>query len=435
MPVHADHANDSLQAITATVPASAVHIPLASAALPAPVSAPMGAATNAWAATPAPYSVMPVPELNMGAYVFQMVLLLLVVAVVAWIGVMLQRRAMGGGWLPRSRHVRVVDRLMVDPRHALWIVAVGKRHWLAGTGEQGWQLLSEVSSQDLESTFEGMVETARPEGLGRRWWHRWLGMAWWGVAAIALMAWLSTPALAQAPTGALGTGYTPLLSNPFTAFDLREPLNTPNMTTPVMLIILLAVGTILPFLVIMTTSFIRTTVVLGFLRQALGTQSIPPNPVMLGLSLFLAMYTMAPVWQTIDQTALQPFLARTIPQPVMLDRAQRPLKEFMLRQTAQPELAFFTQLARAPIPATPQDVPLHVVIPAFMVSELTTAFKIGFMVYIPFIVIDLVVSNVLLALGMSSLPPQMISNAFKLLIFTLANGWHLIMAAIVQSFR
>ncbi|MEB3187331.1 MAG: flagellar type III secretion system pore protein FliP [bacterium] len=430
MPTHADLATASLASMTGTMSG----VP-SLATLSAPVMAPIGigSSPSPWIPTPAPYSVMPVPGWNMGAYLAQVVLLLVVVVAVAWIGLVLQRRAMGGGWMPRSRHVRVVDRLMVDPRHALWIVAVGKRHWLAGTGEQGWQLLSEVSATDLDTTFEGMVETASPEGLGRRWWHRWVGMVWWGLAAIAVLACLAVPAMAQAAPG--GTGYTPLLTNPFTAFDLREPLNTPNMTTPVMLILLLAVGTILPFLVIMTTSFIRTTVVLGFLRQALGTQSIPPNPVMLGLSLFLAMYTMAPVWQTIDQTALQPFLARTISQPVMLDRAQRPLKEFMLRQTAQPELAFFTQLARAPLPAAPQDVPLHVVIPAFMVSELTTAFKIGFMVYIPFIVIDLVVSNVLLALGMSSLPPQMISNAFKLLIFTLANGWHLIMAAIVQSFR
>jgi flagellar biosynthetic protein FliP len=328
-----------------------------------------------------------------------------------------------------------VDRLLVDSRHGLWIVAVGKRHWLAGTGEQGWQLLSELAPDDLDTAFEGLVQTSDSTGLGRRWWHRWLGLSWVGLVGLAVLCWLADPVLAQTAGAPAVPGYTPLLSNPFTLFDLRSPLNTPNMTTPVMLIILLAVGTILPFLVIMTTSFIRTVVVLGFLRQALGTQSIPPNPVMLGLSLFLAMYTMAPVWQTIDQTALQPFLARSITQPVMFDRAQRPLKEFMLRQTAQPELAFFTQLARAPIPATPQDVPLHVVIPAFMVSELTTAFKIGFMVYIPFIVVDLVVSNVLLALGMSSLPPQMISNAFKLLIFTLANGWHLIMAAIVQSFR
>ena len=407
---------------------------LSSSSVTPPFAAPLEASVS-WLATPAPYTVMPVPEWNMGAYLLQVLLLLVVVVAIAYLGVVLQRKAMGGGWMPRSRHVRVVDRLLVDSRHGLWIVAVGKRHWLAGTGEQGWQLLSELAPDDLDTAFEGLVQTSDSTGLGRRWWHRWLGLSWVGLVGLAVLCWLADPVLAQTAGAPAGPGYTPLLSNPFTLFDLRSPLNTPNMTTPVMLIILLAVGTILPFLVIMTTSFIRTVVVLGFLRQALGTQSIPPNPVMLGLSLFLAMYTMAPVWQTIDQTALQPFLARSITQPVMFDRAQRPLKEFMLRQTAQPELAFFTQLARAPIPATPQDVPLHVVIPAFMVSELTTAFKIGFMVYIPFIVVDLVVSNVLLALGMSSLPPQMISNAFKLLIFTLANGWHLIMAAIVQSFR
>ncbi|MBM3269959.1 MAG: flagellar type III secretion system pore protein FliP [Candidatus Sericytochromatia bacterium] len=217
--------------------------------------------------------------------------------------------------------------------------------------------------------------------------------------------------------------------------DLRAPIDNPGLTTPLQLIFMLALLTILPFLIIMTTSFMRTIIVLGFLRQAMGTQTIPPNPVLLGLGLFLAIYTMNPVWSTIDQNALQPYLHKRIDQPTAIQAAVAPIQEFMLRQTSQQELAFFVRLTRHPEPATPADVPIHVVIPAFMISELTTAFKIGFIIYVPFLVIDLVVANVLMALGMSMLPPQMISTAFKILIFTLANGWHLIAQALIGSFK
>lgn len=217
--------------------------------------------------------------------------------------------------------------------------------------------------------------------------------------------------------------------------DLRAPIDNPGLTTPLQLIFMLSLLTVLPFLIIMTTSFLRTIIVLGFLRQAMGTQTIPPNPVLLGLGFFLAMYTMNPVWATIDKNALQPYLHKRIDQPTAIVNAVAPIQEFMIRQTNQQELAFFIRITRQPEPATPADVPLHVAIPAFMISELTTAFKIGFIIYVPFLVIDLVVANILMALGMSMLPPQMISTAFKILIFTLANGWHLIAQALIGSFK
>lgn len=368
-------------------------------------------------------SALPSAETGIGPYLVQLVIVTLLMVGLGYVSLRLLKSGRMPGLSARSKGIKVVDRLNLDPKRALMVVNVGKRHFLVGMTDASFQSISELAPDDLVPDFAQLVEEAEPHAGKRPWWRQALGL---GLMALVMGALFALPASAQ------GMG---LPANPFAAFDLRNPLNTPNMTTSVMLIFLLATLTVLPFLVMMTTSFMRTIIVLGFLRQALGTQSIPPNPVMLGLALFLAMYTMAPVWESIDKTALQPYFARQINQQVMLDRAQAPLKEFMLRQTAQPELGFFIRLSRTPAPNTPADVPIHVAIPAFMVSELTTAFKIGFIIYVPFIVIDLVVSNVLLALGMSSLPPQMISNAFKLLVFTLANGWHLVMAALVQSFK
>lgn len=217
--------------------------------------------------------------------------------------------------------------------------------------------------------------------------------------------------------------------------DLRAPIDHPGLTTPMQLIIFMSMLTILPFILIMTTSFVRTVIVFSFLRQAMGTQTIPPNPVMIGLALFLSIYTMNPVWTAIDHNAIQPYLHRQIDQATAISDAVNPLRDFMIRQTDEHELAFFVRLTHEPDPKTPSDVPMQVAIPAFMISELTTSFKIGFVIYIPFLVIDLVVANVLMALGMSMLPPQMISTSVKILIFTLANGWHLIAQAVVSSFR
>lgn len=362
-------------------------------------------------------------DLGLGSYMVQLVVVTLLMIGLGYLSLRLTRNGRMPGLTLGARKIKVLDRFSLDAKRSLMVVNVGKRHWLLGMTEQSIQPIAELDGAELEEDFAQMVAEATPPSE-KPWWKSALGL---GLIALALTCVSALPAFAQ------GQGL--LEGNPFGNFDLREPLNAPNMTTSVTLILVLATLTILPFLVIMTTSFMRTIIVLGFLRQALGTQSIPPNPVMLGLALFLAMYTMAPVWEIIDKTALQPYYAHQITQPVMLDRAQAPLKEFMMRQTLQPELAFFIRLSHTPMPNTPADVPIHVLIPAFMVSELTTAFKIGFVIYVPFIVIDLVVSNVLLALGMSSLPPQMISNAFKILVFTLANGWHLVMSAIVQSFK
>lgn len=312
--------------------------------------------------------------------------------------------------------IKLFERMMVDPKRSFAVIGVGPRRWLVGMTDNHMDAIAELSAEDFP---EPEAKSEQNETNKPSWW-RWLGLG------CLLLPFLAHPALAApaAPT-----------TNLLNTFDLRAPLSSPGLSTPLQLVFVMASLTLLPFLVMMTTSFVRTVIVLSFLRQALGTQGVPPNPVLIGIAIFLALFTMSPVWSTIDQNALQPYLKKTISQEVAFTRAVEPMQEFMVRQTSQPELAFFTRLANSPLPDTPKDVPLHVLIPAFMVSELATAFKIGFFVYIPFLVIDLVVANILMALGMSMLPPQMISTAFKILIFTLANGWHLIIQAIVQSFR
>lgn len=366
-----------------------------------------------------------VPELSLTGYLFQLVVVAILTLGLGYVALRVTKKSLSP--MTKGKAIKILERLPVDPKRALLIVGVGDRRWLVGMGESDFTTLAELKPEDLPATEAGqdfgkLVQESEPHvpprfNLNRLFRQLGLGL---------LVALLAAP---------MAYAQTPLPPNPLLSWDLRAPLDTPGMATPVMLIFLLSGLTILPFLVIMCTSFMRTIIVLGFLRQALGTQSIPPNPVLLGIALFLTMFTMAPVWETIDKTALQPYMNRQISQQVMFDRAQMPLREFMLRQVNPNELGFFIKLSRTPAPQTPNDVPLHVIIPAFMVSELGTAFKIGFIIYVPFLVIDLVVANILMALGMSMLPPQMISTAFKILIFSLANGWNLILQAVVQSFK
>ena len=216
--------------------------------------------------------------------------------------------------------------------------------------------------------------------------------------------------------------------------DLRNPVKTNELGTPLQLMFLMSFLTILPFLVIMTTSFTRTVIVLSFLKNAIGTQQVPPSQVIVGLAIFLSIYTMSPVWREIDEKALQPYMNREITQKEALEKTLSPLRTFMFRQTGKKELAFFIRTVRLPQPKNQKEVPTHVLIPAFMISELSTAFKIGFVLYLPFLVVDLVVANTLLALGMMMLSPVTISMPFKLLIFTLADGWNIIIKALVESF-
>lgn len=197
---------------------------------------------------------------------------------------------------------------------------------------------------------------------------------------------------------------------------------------------LVTVLALAPAILVMMTSFTRIIVVLGFLRQALATQQMPPNQVLVGLALFLTFFVMAPTWQQINVEAFQPYMAQEISQADAFDRALTPLREFMFRQTRERDVMLFVRLSEIERPNTIDDVPTHVLIPAFVISELRIAFEIGFMLYIPFLIIDMVVASTLMSMGMFMLPPIFISLPFKVIMFVLADGWNRLVGSLIMSF-
>jgi len=205
--------------------------------------------------------------------------------------------------------------------------------------------------------------------------------------------------------------------------------------TGMKIIALLTVLTLAPSILVMMTSFTRIIVVFSFLRQALGTQQAPPNQVLVGLALFMTMFIMMPVWQKIDTEALTPYLNETVSQDEAWEKAKAPLRGFMLAQTREADLMLFLDAGKLPKPKTAAETPMHALIPAFVISELRTAFEIGFLIYIPFVVLDLVVASVLMSMGMMMLPPVMISLPLKIILFVLVDGWHLMTATLLQSFK
>jgi len=206
-------------------------------------------------------------------------------------------------------------------------------------------------------------------------------------------------------------------------------------STPVKLVIIFGALAILPTLLVMMTSFTRIVIVLSFVRRALTTQTIPPTIAIMGLGLFLTFYTMAPTYAKMNAEAIQPYLADQISFSAAAEKAGNCMKEFMLRQSRKADLALFVQMAKAPAPATPMDVPMHIVVPAFIISEFRTAFEIGCLLFIPFLLIDMVIASVLLSAGMMMLPPVMISLPFKLILFILVDGWGLLARSLSLGFR
>lgn len=207
-----------------------------------------------------------------------------------------------------------------------------------------------------------------------------------------------------------------------------------SLTLGVHLLLLLTVLSLVPAILMMATSFVRVAIVLSFTRSAIGMPQVPPNQVILGLALFLTVVIMAPVWTRANEVALQPYLAGELSPEDAFRLGERPVREFMLRQTREKDLALFLGLAKLPPPKTPDDVPLYIVIPSFMISELQTAFQMGFLILLPFLVIDMVVSSTLMAMGMMMLPPTTIALPFKVLLFVLADGWYLVVRSVVASF-
>lgn len=207
-----------------------------------------------------------------------------------------------------------------------------------------------------------------------------------------------------------------------------------SWSLPVQTLVFITSLTFLPAILLMMTSFTRIIIVFGLLRNALGTPSAPPNQVLLGLALFLTFFIMSPVFDRIYSEAYQPFSENKMEMPQAIEKGAAPLREFMLRQTREADLALFARLASTPPLQGPEAVPMRILLPAYVTSELKTAFQIGFTVFIPFLIIDLVVASVLMALGMMMVPPATIALPFKLMLFVLVDGWQLLVGSLAQSF-
>ena len=224
------------------------------------------------------------------------------------------------------------------------------------------------------------------------------------------------------------------LTIPTVNIGVDEADSPTRVATVMQVLILLTVLSLAPAILTMMTSFVRLVVVFSFLRQAMGTQSMPPNQIVIGLALFLTFFVMSPVWNRINDQALKPYMANELTQEEAFNAATVPIREFMFKQTREKDLALFLNLAKLDRPNNKEEVPLISLIPAFVISELKTAFTIGFILYVPFLVIDMVVASVLLSMGMMMLPPIMISLPFKLMLFVLVDGWNLIVGSLVRSF-
>ena len=221
---------------------------------------------------------------------------------------------------------------------------------------------------------------------------------------------------------------------PNVSLGLKSTSNPQEIVSTVKILMMLTVLTLAPAILILTTAFTRIIIVLSFVRQALGTQQMPPNQLLVGLALFLTMFIMAPFFNKINQDALQPFLNGQVSQDEAITKALAPIRVFMFHQTRAQDLQLFVKLAKNGTPKTRAQVPTPVLIPAFVLSELKTAFQMGFIIYLPFLVIDMVAASVLMAMGMMMLPPVVISLPFKIMLFVLVDGWSLLIGSLVKSF-
>ena len=243
------------------------------------------------------------------------------------------------------------------------------------------------------------------------------------VLALALILLPAVTAFAQPP------------SLPNISLNIGGNAEQGKAATVVQLLLILTVLSLAPALLMMVTSFTRIIIVLSLVRNALGVQQMPSNQIIIGLALFLTFFIMAPVWQQVNEEALKPYYEDRINGEEALALASTPVKNFMLKQTREKDLALFVKLSKEKRPEKPMDITLPVLIPAFVISELKTAFQIGFLIFLPFFIIDIVVASILLSMGMMMLPPIMISLPFKLLLFVLVDGWYLIVESLVRSFK
>ncbi len=231
-----------------------------------------------------------------------------------------------------------------------------------------------------------------------------------------------------------GVQAQPVLPLPNLDIQMDTAEEPEEVVGTIRLLILLTVLAMAPAIILLMTSFTRVVIVLAFIRNALATQQTPPNQILVGLALFLTFFIMAPVYNQINEGAVQPYLEGQITQEQAMEIGADPIREFMYGQTREKDLALFLNIAQAERPQTREELGLHILIPAFVISELKTAFQLGFLIFIPFLIIDMVVASTTMSMGMFMLPPVMISLPFKILLFVLADGWHLVVKSLVESF-
>ena len=222
---------------------------------------------------------------------------------------------------------------------------------------------------------------------------------------------------------------------PKLSIEVGKATKPEDVSVTLQILLLMTILSLAPAILILTTAFTRIIVVFYFVKQALGTPQMPPAQILVGLAMFLTFFIMAPVWTKVNTVAVQPYLEKKVNLTEAYDRGVDPLREFMFKQTREEDLALFVKMANLQKPNSRADVPTYVVVPAFAISELRTGFQIGFIIFIPFLIIDVVVSSILMSMGMMMLPPAMISMPFKILLFILVDGWHLVVSSLMQSYQ
>ncbi len=315
--------------------------------------------------------------------------------------------------------IEMVHYQPLGPKKGVAVVKILKDYVALGVADENITLLGRLNPADVEESLRQMEEKraeqkAGLKGLfGGRFRGNFPGFMLFITAALLMLPSISLaqPAPAPAAPGFFG------------------------LSSPVELLFFLTIIAFLPAILVMTTCFTRIVIVLSFLRQALGTPQVPPTQVIIGLSLFITFFVMSPVFDNIYTNAYVPYSKKEIKAEDALAKASDPLKEFMLKQTREKDLALFLKLSKAERPAKPMDLPMRVVVPAFSIGELKRAFEIGFLIFLPFLVIDMVVASVLLSMGMMMLPPVMVSMPFKILLFVLVDGWGLLIGSLVEGFR
>ena len=244
------------------------------------------------------------------------------------------------------------------------------------------------------------------------------------------------PSIAPVTAPGLNPSRTTLSKNsiPLFALSIGDSENSDDLVPALRVVAILTILTLAPAILLLTSAFTRILIVLSFVRQALGSPSMPPNQVLVGLSLFLTYFVMGPTTSKIYDTAIAPYMAKTMSADVAFDKAQVPVRDFMLAQVRKEDIKLFLSLSQGPQPQKPEDIPMRILIPSFVISELKSAFQIGFLVYLPFIIIDMIVSSVLMAMGMMMLPPTVVSLPLKIILFVVVDGWNLLAGSLIRSF-